>query len=74
MPASEVAFEYLANRIRETSDRAKQDGLLDIWIDYRDRATEWDAEQWGFNPDTWMLKERNMMYMSDLRERRHRWC
>jgi hypothetical protein len=27
--------------------------LLDQWVDIRDRATEWDADQWGFAPDDW---------------------
>jgi hypothetical protein len=33
--------------------------LLDQWLDYRDRATEWDAKQWGFkDPDRWCEAER----------------
>lgn len=35
---------------------------LDWWLDqYGDslfRATEWDADQWGFDPDRWMEAER----------------
>jgi hypothetical protein len=34
----------------------------DFWLDqYADvllRATEWDADQWGFDPDRWMDAER----------------
>jgi len=61
MPMGEAAKWHLANRISNATSRQAQDELLDIWLDYRDRATEWDAERWGFNPDTWMLAERRMM-------------
>jgi hypothetical protein len=50
---------------RNHPDRAKAQRAqehLDWWLDqYADnllRATEWDAEQWGFDPDRWMEKER----------------
>lgn len=62
MPASPEAFNRLAISILQASgNRQLQDGLLDIWIDVRDRATEWDADHWGFNPDRWMQKERAAM-------------
>lgn len=70
MAASERAFEHLRTRLRGASDRPMQDEILDLWLDFRDLATEWDAQQWGFNPDTWMLKERNEMYMAYLRAKR----
>ncbi|MCF1597721.1 MULTISPECIES: hypothetical protein [Streptomyces] len=54
MPAHPAAFAHLAARLRRTRDPALRDQLLDIWIDIRDRATEWDARRWGFeDPDTW---------------------
>ncbi len=37
---------------------------LDEWYDYSNRATEWDATGWGFNPDTWMTKERRQLNTS----------
>lgn len=48
----------LAERIRRTADPATVDMLLDQWLDYRDRATEWDAARWGFDPDRWFEAER----------------
>lgn len=58
MPASPKAFEALAVRLRYAKTPAGVDMLLDRWLDYRDRATEWDAAQWGFDPDGWFEKER----------------
>ncbi|MGW7197525.1 hypothetical protein [Streptomyces chryseus] len=49
MPASPTAFEGLAERIRRAADAATVDMLLDRWLDYRDRATEWDAGRWGLD-------------------------
>lgn len=47
MPASPNAYEYLANRLRaHDGDRRFQDNVLDIWLEYRDLATEWDADHW----------------------------
>jgi hypothetical protein len=34
------------------------DTVLDQYADGLLRATEWDAGQWGFDPDRWMEKER----------------
>ncbi|MFF4791882.1 hypothetical protein ACFY2M_19435 [Streptomyces sp. NPDC001276] len=61
MPAHPRAFQRLANQLAATTDPAKRDVLLDEWLDVRDRATEWDADQWGLNPDGWCLKERAAM-------------
>lgn len=62
MPASPEAFERLARHIAGAEgNRLLQDGLLDIWLEYRDLATEWDADKWGFNPDRWMRQERARM-------------
>ncbi|GAA3527626.1 hypothetical protein [Streptomyces osmaniensis] len=49
MPAAPRAFEGLAERIRRAADVATVDMLLDRWLDYRDRATEWDAHRWGLD-------------------------
>lgn len=61
MGAHPNAFERLADRLRRTKVPFVRDQLLDQWLDFRDRATEWDAKQWGFNPDKWMSKERAEM-------------
>lgn len=58
MSAHPDAFKKLSKDISRTKDRKIHDELLDRWLDYRDRATEWDAQNWGFDPDTWMAKER----------------
>lgn len=53
MPAHPKFFVHLADQIRNTTDPGRRDELLDQWVDIRDRATEWDADQWGFAPDDW---------------------
>lgn len=58
MPAHPKAFASLAVRLAATADPATVDLLLDQWLDYRDYATEWDAGQWGFQPDRWCARER----------------
>lgn len=55
--ARERMFELLADA--RTPERCDQ--LLDIYLDLRDRATEWDGAHWGFNPDHWMVLERQKM-------------
>lgn len=72
MPAAEGVFMILEQKLKGTDNRLIQDRLLDIWVDYRDRATEWDADKWGFNPDRWMKREREQMGMMPLDERRLR--
>jgi hypothetical protein len=58
VPASPKAFTALAERLVAAGTTAERDALLDRWLDYRDRATEWDARRWGFDPDRWLEKER----------------
>ncbi|AZM53317.1 hypothetical protein DMA15_12570 [Streptomyces sp. WAC 01529] len=58
MPASPKAFAALAERLVAASTVEGRDALLDRWLDYRDRATEWDAAQWGFDPDQWCEHQR----------------
>jgi hypothetical protein len=71
MPASPEAFDVLASHIKGTTNRRLQDGLLDIWIDYRDRATEWDADKWGFTRK-WMRAELQEMNRRPFDEERLR--
>lgn len=58
MSAHPDAFARLERDLTRTRDRKIQDELLDKWIEYKKLATEWDGAQWGFEPDTWMSKER----------------
>jgi hypothetical protein len=52
-------IEYLTDKlVWAKGNLPVQDSLLDVWLDGRDMATEWDAEQWGFSPSGWMRKER----------------
>ena len=37
------------------------DLYLDLLYDAMCRATEWDAEKWGFDPDRWMAEQRVLM-------------
>ncbi len=71
MPAADKAFERLTQRLIDAADADQIDMLLDHWFDIRNRATEWDAMQWGFNPDRWMSKSRERMeerIMADARQ------
>ena len=61
MPAHPRAFQRLAEDLTASTDPGKRDELLDEWLDYRDRATEWDADQWNLGPDLWCLEERDEM-------------
>lgn len=54
--AREACFRDIAAAAPEHVDL-----YLDRYLDYRDRATEWDADQWGFDPDTWMWEHRQEM-------------
>jgi hypothetical protein len=58
MPAHPKAFARMANELRAARSRDHQDQILDRWNDAALLATEWDADQWGFDPDRWMAKER----------------
>jgi hypothetical protein len=70
---SQVAADALAKSFRSAAhcasrpgaDRAyflaKVDAVLDEYLRYRDYATEWDADQWGLDPDRWMEAERAEM-------------
>lgn len=48
----------LLMRIRNAPDAESRDAWLDLYNDSELRATEWDAQQWGFNPDKWQAIER----------------
>lgn len=37
------------------------DYWLDRWLDLTTRATDWDAQAWGFDPVRWMCAERARM-------------
>lgn len=52
------ALARMAGALKSTTCRARQDEILDELGDATLRATEWDADQWGFDADRWMLLER----------------
>lgn|GEM_PF-6679779 len=61
MGAHPGAFAHLADQIKDATRPDVIDSLLDQWWDIQHRATEWDAEKWGFDPDRWMSRERAEM-------------
>lgn len=56
MPCHPKALARYAEAI--TRCPADADRWLDEWIDATTRASEWDADQWGFDPTRWMADER----------------
>lgn len=48
---------YFRNIAGATTPEGR-DSHLDRYIDAWMRVTEWDAGQWGFDPDRWMEAER----------------
>lgn len=69
MSAHPDAFERLGQKLVAARDPEVVDQLLDQWSDYRDRATDWDGDQWGFDPDTWMKQERaEMAKLENIRD------
>lgn len=61
---AEVARARLFEEIAHVAPE-RRDLLLDLYIRWRDGATEWDAELWGFDPDDWMWDERQEMERRD---------
>jgi hypothetical protein len=55
------AIERLLLLLSEATDSGVVDELLDRLNEAHNLASEWDAGQWGFHPNTWMFKERNEM-------------
>jgi hypothetical protein len=53
----EKARKWHTDRIRD-ADPALRDYWLDMYANELLRATEWDARQWGFDPDRWQADER----------------
>jgi hypothetical protein len=51
MSAHPKTFERLSGELRLTTDPVRIDQLLDDWWDAQNLATNWDADQWGLNPD-----------------------
>lgn len=44
--------------LRKPGSRDEVNLLLDRRFDAQHRATEWDAEQWGFDPHEWCARMR----------------
>jgi len=64
MPATKNAFRGLTRKLKRAVKEGNSqlvDQLLDHWVDIRDRATEYDAAKWGFDPEHWMAPERMTM-------------
>lgn len=65
--ALEKRFRLLSGCISSRADvsRAKilvaVDAVLDQYLSWRDYATEWDADQWGFGAEAWMPEEREIL-------------
>ncbi len=55
------AFARLAVQLTSAKDPDVIDELLDQWLEMRDLATDHDAENWGFDTEKWMTKERAEM-------------
>lgn len=55
------AKDRLVRWIKSAPSEEARDFYLDHYADCLLRATEWDAQQWGFNPDTWMARERAIL-------------
>ncbi len=58
MPCDPKALARIVENIR--AHPGSTDYWLDRWLDLTLRATEWDAELWGFDP-RWMAVERAAM-------------
>jgi len=58
MPAHQKAYRRIFDMVAQAKSSRDQDRWLDEALDLRQRATDWDADQWGFNPDLWMEAER----------------
>ena len=58
MPMHPKARHRMITNIQVAADPKRQDFYLDQFADSLLRATEWDAEQWGFDADRWMETER----------------
>lgn len=58
MPMHEKARNRMVRQILQASSRAAIDAALDQMHDSATRATNWDADKWGFDPDRWMESER----------------
>ncbi len=60
MPAADKFYDHLISLLQRAKTREAQDELLDIWVDATTRATEWDADQWGFD-ESWCTEARRLM-------------
>lgn len=65
MPAPVKFYEQLTQRLCKETDRKKQDELLDLWWAAENLATEWDAKEWGFDPEKWEFEKRDLIAKND---------
>ncbi len=61
MPASKAFYDAMTVRLSKEKDVRVIDALLDQWNLCTNCATDYDSEKWGFNPDTWMKADREVM-------------
>jgi hypothetical protein len=55
---SEKAKARFVQLFQQAETPEIRDHYLDQYADCLLRATEWDADKWGFDPDRWFEKER----------------
>jgi len=75
MPAHPKAYERIERALTMLTFKRKHvrtqrdyttimraiDQYLDEWAQIAYCATEWDADQWGFSDESWMIEERKRM-------------
>lgn len=61
MPAPDEFFEDLREQLLSVETPDDRDALLDEWFDAANRATDYDAIEWGFDPKRWMSEDRKRM-------------
>jgi hypothetical protein len=58
MSMHEKAKARMVGQLLTATSPGQVDAVLDQLYDGTVRATEWDADMWGFDPDRWMEAER----------------
>lgn len=67
MGCHQKALDRLYGVLANAKTRNEQDQVLDRILDATTMATEWDADQWGFDPTRWMAEERAKMNSGPVR-------
>lgn len=73
MGCPDHARQLVTDQLRHLAETGAPMAAVDEQLDYlfhiTHRATEWDADRWGLNPDRWMARERKLMESRILRAR-----